>query len=100
MPQGDCKNDYGPGSRTVRPDPRKRDHVKQRSRHADGWTAGSAGKSTGWTPGLRAKGPGKHGTHEVRAGRRGTGKLKSWAKGNQGPIFLNNVPSGLQAEQR
>ena len=74
MPQGDCKNDRGPGSSTVSTDPGKRGHVKQRSRDADGWTAGSAGKSIGWTPVQRAKGPGKHRTHEVRAGRRGTGE--------------------------
>ena len=40
MPQKDWENAHEAGSRTVRHDPRKRDHVKQRCRDAEGCTAG------------------------------------------------------------
>ena len=71
MPEGDWEKARGAGSRTVRHDPRKGNHVKPRSRDAAGWTAGRSREIEPLDVGPPCKGPSKQVTHEGGVGRRG-----------------------------
>ena len=71
--------------------------VKQRSRHAESWIAGTAGHSSHWMPGTRTKGTGKHGTHERFAGRMGDQRnLEKWCRTVWGPRYVNKAASGMR----
>ena len=70
--------------------------VKQRSRHAESWIAGTAGQSSPWMPGTRTKGTGKQGTHERLAGRMGDQRnLEEWCRTVWGPRYVNKAHSGM-----
>ena len=70
--------------------------VKQRSRHAESWIAGTAGQSSPWMPGTRTKGTGKQGTHERFAGRMGDQRnLEKWCRTVWGPRYVNKAHSGM-----
>jgi hypothetical protein len=69
-------------------------NVKQRSRDAGSWTAGTAGPCSPWTPGTRAKDTGKQGTHERLAGRvRDQRNLEKCCRTAWGARHVNKAPS-------